>query len=305
MLFLLSLILASPLYAGQAKGLPPEVLERRFSPVASAKTEVAFSTDSVTIVTPLGVKIRASLRIPKGSEQKKNAALLVFGGFEQAAHVLTLLHPTDPIVLASFDYPFAPPREFRFPESLRFAPEAKRAVRDTIDGIQELVRSLRQRADVDPNRITVLGASFGGPFAIAAASREPGISGLVLIHAFGDVPGTAAFRLQQAWSSRLGIFARPVAQIFARLAWLYLDAPNPEDAIARMAVNQRILLISADADTFVPRASSEALWSSIARSVTQHDRIIMPGGHVQPGANELILTITGRVTEWMQKKDLL
>src|SRR5436305_13565773 len=69
----------------------------------------------------------------------------------------------------------------------------------------------------DALRTIVVGASFGAPFALAAAAQDPSISGVVLIHGFGDIPGTGRFRILQSWKSRFGPLTNPLAWLLSRL----------------------------------------------------------------------------------------
>jgi dienelactone hydrolase len=126
---------------------------------------------------------------------------MLFGGFQGAARVLDLIDGAKlppSVLLASFDYPFKPPRRFSFPGSLQYAPDVKRMMSETVEGIVWLARELARRPDVDPNRITVIGASLGAPFVIEAAAREPLIRGVALIHGSGGCSACVAKRAKCA-----------------------------------------------------------------------------------------------------------
>jgi fermentation-respiration switch protein FrsA (DUF1100 family) len=238
-----------------------------------------------------------------GLDGKRCPALMVFGGFQEAARVLELVKTRASVVLASFDYPFEPPRKFEFPASLRHAPAVKRMVAETVDGIRRLAASLAARPDVDPRRIVVVGASLGAPFAALAAAGEPGIAGVALVEGFGDVPGTAMHQLLRRWGPRYGWFARPAAWLLAHAGWWYVGARAPEDAARELSAAQAVLLITARQDQFVPAASSEALWSAIEESKARRRRVFVEGDHVQPGSD-----LRGLLTElerWLLDERLL
>jgi dienelactone hydrolase len=258
--------------------------------------------EQVLIKTTDGKQLRATVRYPVAQQkQGRVGALLLFGGFEEAAKVLDLVHPKIPIVLASFDYPFEPPRKFEFPQSLKFAPEAKRAIREMTDGIVALTDYLAKRPNVDSLRITIIGASFGAPFALAAAARDERLRNIALVHGFADIPATVEHRIKSSWKPKIGFWATPAAWLLSRLGWLYLDAPSPEASIAKLLPSQNVLMISADEDTIVPRKSVEALWAEIQLSRTRHERVRMPGDHLQPGSGALIEKISEIVTAWIQR----
>ncbi|MCM2322679.1 MAG: prolyl oligopeptidase family serine peptidase [Oligoflexia bacterium] len=250
----------------------------------------------------------ATLKVPVGNVRGRLPALLVFGGFQEAGKVLELVHPGRPVILASFDYPYRSPRKFHFPESLRHAPEVKQALRDTLRGIAELKAALLKRPDVDPGKLSILGASFGAPFALAAAaesSAEPDFAGVILVHGFGDVTGTARHQLLRSWKERFGFWTRPLAWLLTEAAWSYLDLEAPEAAARRLRAGQHVFVITAENDSFVPRQASEALWSALVSSRASAGREIMPGDHLQPGSGWLIERILGRVTQWMESRNLL
>lgn len=267
-----------------------------------------FTKQTLQITMPSGNPLNANLLIPRTGSSKGNTArypvLMIFGGFEQAGAVLDLLNPKVPVIIASFDYPFQPPRKFEFPESLKFAPEAKRAIHETIDGIGQLARELRKRPDVDADRVTLIGASFGAPFALAAAAQDSQIAGLVLVHGFADVPGTIGEIVKKKWSSRLGVLAAPAAWLISQGGWMYFDAPAPEDSAKMLSKNQKVLMVVAEADTRIPKRSIEKLWRSLEQSQASRERILMPGDHLEPGATKLIAEITELVTDWMKKAAL-
>ncbi|MGK5086419.1 hypothetical protein WDW86_02580 [Bdellovibrionota bacterium FG-2] len=169
----------------------------------------ALQTKREKFEIPSGATLEAQILVwPSGagkvSPKNKSPAILVFGGFQNAAKVLDLLTPhlaklgiTD-VVLASFDYPFDPPRKFEFPGSLKLAPQAKQMIHQTVDGIDALRVHLINKWNVDPHRITLIGASLGAPFTALAA--QPGLfPGLVFVHGFGEIQKTAQFQLEQSW----------------------------------------------------------------------------------------------------------
>src|SRR4051812_27080408 len=90
---------------------------------------------SIPISLGEGKSTTATWMSPKDlAPGEKVPVLLVFGGFESADEVLSLLHPDVCVGLASFNYPFSAPRQLRFPESLRALPEAKALYRQTVRG---------------------------------------------------------------------------------------------------------------------------------------------------------------------------
>lgn len=222
-------------------------------------------------------------------------AVIVLGGFETAGRVLDLLDPKKPVVLASFDYPFDGSKKFKFPRSLGDGGKLKAGIPRTLAAITELNARLRARAQVDPAKVCVLGASFGAPFALRAAAQDPKVSCVVLVHGFADVKGTMRHRLRQQW----GFWGAVPAWLVSRLAWLYLRPPRPERDAASLRAGQRVLVIEAGQDTIIPAASRELLWRSLKSSQADVSRIVMPGDHLRPGSDAQIQEIMRLVGEWL------
>ena len=297
----LTLFFPAILFAAQARSLPPDVMKARVS-------EPHFTHEAVELKIPNGPNLSAKILVPgprKLSElDQKMPALLVFGGLEDAGKMLELLDPKLPVIVSSFNYPFESPRRFDFPESLRDAPDAKLAIRRTIDGIIELTSVLKKRSDVDSSRITVVGASFGAVFALAAAAEDSDITGIVLIDGFGKIPLAIRDMLTRRWSPNLGFMAAPFAWMLAQSGWLYLNPPEPETSVRKLSASQHVLLITAESDTVIPHESTESLWGALKVSRVHRERVDMPGDHLQAGTEAGIAEVEGIVTTWMEHSDL-
>ena len=274
---------------------------------------VGASEERISIALPDGRTLPAQLRVPAGSKRTPLLpAVLLFGGFQNAARVLDLVKPDRPVVLASFDYPFTPPRRFVFPETLKYAPQAKQMIHDTVNGIGALAEFVSRHPAVDPEQIIVIGASLGAPFALAAAAESSVVRGIVLIHGFGAIPKTIAHQFERAWRPKFRELGGPVmewlVEPFAGLlgfaSWWYVGMSSPEKLAEALSPEQRVLMISAAQDSFVPAGASESLWSAIRNSRAQSERVEMPGDHLQPGAEALISDLMNKTWEWATRVKL-
>ncbi len=298
----------------------------------SSRADASLQSKTQTLHIPSGAALEAQIQVwsaeiedsKKQSPQPKPAAILVFGGFQNAAKVLDLLTPhlegigVSDVVLASFDYPFEPPRKFEFPASLRFAAQAKLMIHQTVEGIVELRRHLIEKWNVDPHRITLIGASLGAPFAALAA--QPGLfPGLVFVHGFGEIQKTAQFQLEQSWSpksqngnakwpAKWAWLVTPVAWCLTQIGEWYFAMKSPEEAVSQLTPETKVFVISAENDRFIPQSASAALWNSVLRSKTVvRERWVMPGDHVQPGpgGEAKIGQIFSKVCAWLKAQGLL
>jgi len=231
--------------------------------------------------TPSVAALRFQIRAPHVDNGHKLPAMMVFGGFEEAGKVLELIPPRDDLVLASFDYPYAGPRRFRFPETVLDAVDLRRSVARTVTGISELRAQLATHPRVDPNRIGVIGASFGTPFAIAAAARDPEIRFLVVVHGFAKVESAIANRLraQTGW---------PLTDLLAWLIQSAVSLPEPSVEAPKLREHQRVLVFAAERDQMIAAESTQALREALARSKASVRWLTTPGGHVGGGNPGLI-----------------
>lgn len=279
------------------KGLPALLLLLLAGAVQAAEETLALRLAD-------GRELAATLRRPDGAAGPL-PAILLFGGFREAAQVLDKVRTPVPVAWASFDYPFTPPRRFRFPASLSHAPELRQAIADSFDGVVALHAALAARGDIDPARITVVGASAGAPFALVGAQRGA-IPGLVLVQGFARPREVVQHLLERRWRPRLGGAARGPAWLLAHLIAAYCRFPDLEAPARALHSGQRALMVTARDDDFIPRSASEALWSALDASAADIERLELPGRHLGHKDDDTqIAEILSRSLEWMQRKDLL
>lgn len=261
----------------------------------SANAEIV--QDRITLAD--GHELQVKISLPKKTKTKqKFPAYLLFGGFETAGEILTLIPKDVPVIIASFDYPFHGERKFKFPETLLNAPELKHSMLETYEGIPKLVTLLRNRLDVDHDHIGIIGASFGAPFAITSAARDPNIKRLVIVHGFADIKGTIQHRIDQVLNPKLGFASNTAAWMTSSVIMGYFNPPLPENSAAKLRADQKVLMIEALDDRFIPDSSRKLLWDSLNKSQAKIQRLQWRGEHLQPGAEALIRKTVQAVLDW-------
>jgi hypothetical protein len=250
-----------------------------------------------------GRTVEARLRLPVDAEGPFPVVML-FGGFRTADAVLDLVHTTRPVAWANFDYPFEGPRKFRFPQSLKLAPQMRAAIHGTFDGVGKLHAALKQHPEVDATRITVAGASAGAPFATVGAAKH-GIPGAILVQGFGQVTQTIAHQFVRKYEPRWGGWVRRPARWLAAWILWYCDVPVIEDYARQMQPGQKVLLVTALDDDFIPRPSIDALWQALQQSGAHSEHLELPGTHLRSDRHEQIADILQRSVEWLERHDLL
>jgi dienelactone hydrolase len=258
--------------------------------------------ETVTLQLDSGRAVQAQLRFPEGAHGPL-PALMLFGGFRSAHETLDLVRVEEPLLLASFDYPYDPPRKFIFPYSLRHLPEFRQAIADTFAGIGRLYAHLQSRSDVDAARITIAGASAGAPFAVISAAQH-GIPGLVVVQGFGRTRDVVAQQFIRRWQPRHGDWVRaPARGLAAVLIWM-LDIPHAEAHAVRLRSGQKALMVTARGDDMIPPEATEALWQAFRQTPAQHERLDLPGAHLRSSADDQIADILGHALQWMRAQGL-
>ena len=271
--------------------------------LASAAQAAEYREQQIPLTLDDGRTLTAQLRIPLEA-QGKLPAVMLFGGFRNAATVLDRVQTDRPVIWASFDYPFEAPRKFEFPGSLKLAPQMRTAIHGSLDGVGKLYAQLKTHSQVDPARITVVGGSAGAPFAIVGAAQH-GIPGVVLVQGFGDARRVVQHLLARKYEERWGAWARGPAWLLATWILWYCEVPDIAAHARALKPPQKVLMIAAQQDDFIPKEAGEALWKALQESDAQHERIELPGRHLRAGSADQIADILQRALAWMEKNGLL
>jgi dienelactone hydrolase len=161
---------------------------------------------------------------------------------------------------------------------------------------------------VKAEEIILLGASFGVPYALYAARDCGPVRALILVHGFGDLPGTLAYRLMQSkrfarsfgetWRS---LFAHTLGQV----AWFLLDLPKPERVARDLPRDLPVLWLEASDDEMIPESSKASLRNALAKDRTTLETQVMKGRHLHPGDTAMIRDIVIRSRKWLVERKIL
>jgi fermentation-respiration switch protein FrsA (DUF1100 family) len=216
-----------------------------------------------------GREVMGVLREPAAPGGPMAAVILVAGretGREAAA---VIEGPVEEVVLA-LEYPAALPETFSLRGALLELPAVRRTALRMPGLLRGAARWLAEQERVDPERMILVGVSYGVPFA-APAGADPLFSGVALHHGGADL----ALLLRSNLMFENGLLRRAVARVGA---W-YFRALDPGRHVGRIAPTP-LLLINAEHDELVPRESALRLLEAARPPV----RLIwLPYGHLMPG----------------------
>jgi hypothetical protein len=205
---------------------------------------------------------------------------LILGGYRTGDRAATLITDTRGAVVAALGYPYDGRMDVRGIRLVGQVPAIRRAILDTPPSIQIALDHLLDRADIDPARVELVGASFGVPFATIAAAMDDRVSRLWLAH------GAGRPLLLLEHGLRRSIPWGPIRSLVARVAWVLAAAPRLTPEIWLPRVSPRpVVIINAEDDERLPRAAIDALYES---ALEPKERIWLTGGHVLPGRTDVI-----------------
>lgn len=267
-------------------------------------TTAAAAEDGLTLTLDSGREVAVRLRRDAPADAPQPAIILL-GGFQRGGGAIDLVQTELPVVWVGMDYPYDPPRKFIFPGSLKQLPAFSTAVDETLEALRKLVATLRERADVDARRISIIGASAGAPFATIAGAQA-GIPGIVIVQGFGDLPTVIAHQFVRRWQPKYGDWVvRPAHWLASALVW-GLGLPHPEQYARQYTAEQQVLYIEAADDERIPASATEALWQAIGETDASRSRRTLDGGHLGGDKTQALIDEMLRIgIAWMSETGLL
>lgn len=296
------LVVAGALVAGVGARLwpPPDAVLAVRGELASVEwgeAEAAASGRLVPFraVSSTGIAVSGLLNLGSlgaGPATAPPRLFVLLGGLVTASRAARLVAPPPGCALAALDYPYEGPRRLRsFGEFLRGLPAMLAGVRATPAAVSLAAAALAEHPELRGARVTLMGVSFGSPFAILAAASEPvRYQGLALLYGFADLRRLVEHALRDVH------WPRPARALAARAIALILRPIEPARHLGRVAPLP-VLLVNGSDDRFVPHACVEALERAARPPVTVHT---LAAGHVHPDREELIAELTRLVIEWAE-----
>jgi pimeloyl-ACP methyl ester carboxylesterase len=214
----------------------------------------------------------------------------MLAGQATGARAVRLLDLPPGHAVAALDYPYRGSRDLgRLDRALANLPAMAAAARVTPASLSLAGIALQTHPALAAADLTLVGASFGGPFSIlAAAAERERYRGLALLYAFARLDLVIAHVLSKArWAPP----ARACAQwLLSRVVRPY----EPIDHLPRLA-GVPLLILNDMEDALVPQATISALHAA-APPGAQIEAVT--GGHVRPDADQLIAELVARVIAW-------
>ncbi len=237
------------------------------TPVAS---DTLCRTSWLDLIGSTGFRAEAGLLVPVGNDRRLPAAILL-GGKATGKHAIDYVLDRSEMAVLALDYPYEPRPSYTLPTFAADIPAIQGALFDMIPATQLAVDYLTQRADIDTNRIVVIGYSFGAPFVPMILRNDPRPSVAVIVYGGGGLTSLIRHNVRRyegpIVSTAVGWISGLLLHPLEPLRWVDRIAPRP------------VLFLNGSNDEQIPRANADALFEAAREPKT---RILLPSGHVRP-----------------------
>ncbi len=251
--------------------------------VEHGRTSFGQLTESLELRSDSGLSVAARL-IRNESLDVPLPVLVILGGFQTGRDAGDLFGDVGHRAVISVDYPYAGPKKVRgLGGMLDAIGPARQAFLDTAPALSIVVDWLVQQPWADADRIVIVGASLGVPFAATAAARDTRIRGAMLVHGAAD----NRLWLEANLAGRVGpeLLRYPLSVI---LWWMaYGPAHETSEHVAAIAPRP-VLIVGARADERTPAGQSERLYEMAGEPKRLR---WTEGGHIEPDRPDIIIAL--------------
>ncbi len=213
-------------------------------------------------------------------------AILILGGMMTGKKAVEYAYNVDSVLLVAPDYPYEVKARYSFFTILKDIPTAHQALHFQIRDNLVLLDYLRKWNRVDTSRISLIGYSFGVPFACATAALDQRIKGLCLIYG-----GAGLKHLLQV---NFKLYNSFINALMIDVFWFFLSDFEPAVQAAQLKPLP-VICINGEFDAIIPKDSAQALHDAIPFTKTV---IWLSTGHVHPKNKNLSIEIIKNLKDW-------
>lgn len=235
---------------------------------------------SVQLVSNTGLKVFFRV-IRKADMDEPLPVLLILGGHRTGSNAVDLFGDVGERVIVGMDYPYDGPEKVKgVVPTAKAIPQARQAILDTVPAVSLLLDWLLAQSWVDTDRIIIVGASLGVPFAAAAAARDKRIGGAILVHGAAD--NRLWLEAQVARRIKTDALHYPLSTM---LNWLAYGPVFDTPKFVAMISPRPVLIVAATADERTPSGQAELLFDSAGEPKRLR---YTEGLHIQPNRADIV-----------------
>lgn len=278
--------------------------DERKGVLADVKTVVVFSdevsdTIDVDLTSSTGLEVRGRIRLPR-EKRPPHPGVLLFGGIERGKEVVNypgLEEFFNRGLLISMDYPINPKEHFTATD----IPLIRRSAFDAIASITLMVDYLEGRTDVDKNKIVLIGASFGSPFAIVAAGVDERVKAVASLYGGGRLGLIFSHLIEREKPFRDSFWGPAAAYVLGHTGALLLSPLEPTRYVSLISPRP-LLMVNGEEDELIPRPAIDALY---AKAGEPRMMIWLKSSHIHPTKEQLLQEISLQIIKWLDDQGML
>lgn len=248
-------------------------IERSMTPHGQLTEQLVLTSDS---------GLRVLLRLIRDEQPvAQRPVLIVLGGHRTGRDAVDLFGHVGDRVVVGVDYPYDGPEKVRgMGQILKTLPLARQAMLDTVPAVSLALDWILAQPWADAERVIVVGASLGVPFATTAAARDERIRGAMLVHGAADNRLWLEAQLARRIDSRALHYPLSVL-----LHWMaYGPALDTSERIGAIAPRP-VVIIGARNDERTPAGQTELLYELAGEPKRLR---FTDGAHIEPDRSEII-----------------
>lgn len=241
---------------------------------ATAEGDSLYRAYELSLVSSAGYHVDGFLRVPRAPGRWP--ALVLLGGVRTGKMSAQLVTPESPYVILGLDYPWEGDTKLTASEFLLRIFEVREAMLLTPSAVFLALDYLESREDVDAERITLTGASFGAQLMAVVGALDSRAGPVILCYGGGDY----ALLLDGS----LKVKPRFVRSLLAVAgAWL-VEPLEPLDYVADIAPDPVVIINGLDDDRIPP----ESVYLLYERAQHPKRLIWLEEGHISSRNPELL-----------------
>ncbi|HSG96605.1 MAG TPA: prolyl oligopeptidase family serine peptidase [Woeseiaceae bacterium] len=248
-------------------------------------------TETLTLGSDSGLQVLVRV-IRDRQTNRRLPVLIVLGGHRTGSDAVDLFGYVGERVVIGIDYPYYGPEKVKgVRQTLSTIPLARQAFLDTVPAVSLVLDWIVGQPWADTDRVVVVGASLGVPFAAAAAARDQRIKGAVLVHGAAD--NRLWIEAQVARRIDTGFMHYPLSVV---LHWLaYGPSLDTGQHIARITPRP-VVIIGALRDERTPAGQTELLYKLAGEPKRLR---FTDSAHVEPDRPEIVAALLRMADEEM------